>query len=101
MTIKINGRDYNFELNGTVGIAYLAQKVIGEDNFDHKNIQHHLAMLYTAFYTSNSGVKDLPNYEQFLASLTSKSVSEMTNYFWQRWEELEGPAPKEEKQGED
>lgn len=106
MKININGKEYNFEVNGTVGLVYLAQRLLGDETFDGQNNYHQVVLYYAAFHNSNKQEKNIPDLQQFLSCMTTKTMTEMTEYFWHRWNELEGidttkETTEEEKQGED
>ena len=90
MTITINGVDYAFNITGTVGLVYLAQRILGKEQFDGNNHYHQIVLYYSAFHASNSTKKNIPDLQTFMASLTTKTMTDMGQYFWKRWNELEG-----------
>lgn len=113
MTITINGVDYAFDINGTVGLVYLAQRIMGDpehggETFDGNNPYHQIVLYYSAFHASNSTKKNIPDLQTFMASLTTKLMTDIGKYFWKRWNELEGVSvdtstdkDEEATQGED
>jgi len=107
MTININGVDYAFNITGTVGLVYLAQRILGDEQFDGQNPYHQIVLYYSAFHASNSTKKNIPDLQTFMASLTTKTMTDMGQYFWKRWNEIEGVSvdtstdKNDEKPGED
>lgn len=99
MKITINNHDYDFTLNGTVGLVYMAEHILGE-KFDHSNRYHMLTLYYTCLQVSNPD-KELPDMMQFFASLTSATLNQITEYFWTRWRELEPEHNNPEQQQEE
>lgn len=102
MRIEIAGREYQFEVHGTIGLMYKAELLLGTEEFDANNKHHQVALLYAAFQSSNRRQENLPTLDDFMCSLTTKKYNDLLSYFWQRWSELE-PQPSEDggqKQGE-
>lgn len=94
MKIRVNGVEYDFMLRGTVGLVYLAERMLGAAMEDG-NKYHTLVLFYCCLQTSNRG-KEIPDLMDFISSLTSKTMAEMSEYFWTEWRRLEGePAAKE------
>lgn len=101
MKITINDQEYDFRLRGTVGLVYLAERMLG-CSFENGNRYHTLVMYYCCLVVSNKD-KDVPDLAEFISSLTTASLNQISDYFWARWNELEGNPTerKEEPQGED
>jgi len=100
MTITINSVDYAFDINGTVGLVYLAQRILGDpehggEAFDGNNPYHQIVLYYSAFHASNSTKKNIPDLQTFMASLTTKLITDIGKHFWSRWNELEGTTVQE------
>lgn len=101
MKIKIDGKEYDFRMKGTVGLVYLAERMLGEPLKDGDKY-HALVLYYCCLCASNRG-KDVPDLMEFIGSLTIQTLNEMSTYFWDEWRRLEGePQPKaeEDAQGE-
>lgn len=102
MKIKINEKIYNFIVTGTVGLVYLAERMLGEA-FDADN-RYHLATLYLACLKSCNRGTDMDGMDTdtLLAHMTGKMFSEMSTYFWDQWYLLEGnvSAKEDDQQGE-
>ena len=99
MKIKLNGKEYDFRVTGTVGLMYMAERTLGEA-YDHTKKYHVMALYHSCLVASNRG-REVPDLTEFMASLTTGAVAEMGEYFWSEWERLEGAsAPKEDGQGE-
>jgi|GEM_PF-4927877 len=98
MKIRINNKEYDFVLHGTVGLVYMAERMLGEP-FKGDN-KYHLAVLYYACLKASNKGRDIDNLDlqEFISSLTGKILSDISEYFWTRWEELEGAAPSDEKE---
>jgi hypothetical protein len=101
MKITINGVEYRFHLTGTVGLMYLAERTLGAA-FNPEDKYHTLVLYYCCLVASNPG-KSVPDVMEFIASLTSSTLSEISGFFWKEWERIEGPSNPEEEtaQGED
>lgn len=95
MRIEILGKEYAFEVYGTIGLMYRAEQLLGTEEFDINNKHHQVALMYAAFRVCNRHVTDLPSLEEFTCSLTTSKFSAITAHFWRRWSELE-PKPSEE-----
>lgn len=95
MTIKLAGKNYDFHLTGTVGLVYLAERVLGED-FDAKDKYHLLVLYYCCLRSSNKG--EVPDLVTFISTLTSESFRDLSEFFWSEWGKLEGAPPKEAKE---
>jgi len=87
MTITINNEQYNFEVNGTVGIQFLFNRMTGED-FNPENPDHIIQLYYVILVTSNPD-KEV-RIDSFIACLTTKLMKEISEYVARRWQELEG-----------
>lgn len=104
MKILINGKEYSFVLTGTVGLIYLAERMLGKE-FEAKD-HYHLATLYLACLKAcNRGTDmDTMDTDTLLSHMTSKLFGEMSTSFWDQWSRLEGIRPEtadgEDKQGE-
>lgn len=100
MKIKIDGREYDFVLRGTVGLVYMAEHMLGMP-FESANRYHMAVLYYACLKTSNEGRDiDSLSLQDFVSSLTNRLLSEMSDYFWNKWEELEGPV-HENKEGQE
>lgn len=101
MRVEINGREYRFEVNGTVGLGYKAEQVLGEE-LDPTNKMHVAALCYAALFYSNNG--QVMSWYEFISTLTSEVNNQMVNHLTERWAVLEGRmvenAPKESTAGE-
>ena len=95
MEIILKGKKYNFEINGTVGIVWIAQNFAGRE-IDIKSFEDLMYLMYAVYYTSNKQPMDL---QEFAASITSKTFNEMSEYFKRRFEELEGKTDNADKGG--
>lgn len=101
MKIRLNGKEYDFRLRGTVGLVYLAERMLGEP-MKEGDKYHALVLYYCCLQVSNRD-REIPDLMEFIGSLTSQTLNEMTEYFWAEWRRLEGePQPKaeEDAQGE-
>ena len=89
MKIKIGGSEYDFVMNGTVGILYLAERFLNDgETLDLAGNNYHSCLVYySVLATSN---KEYPTLEEFLAGLTGDTVRAMSDYVSKRWSELEG-----------
>ncbi|MCD8207695.1 MAG: hypothetical protein LUD72_07145 [Bacteroidales bacterium] len=100
MKVTIAGREYDFEMNGTVGHVYYAESVLLKgEKWDALNMFHQMAFAYSVLRTCN---KEVPTFERFYASLTGKSLEGVIAYMNERWLALEGEteeAPKTEAEG--
>lgn len=99
MEIEINGKKYEFRVTGTVGLVYLAERMLGEGLKDGDRY-HTLVLFYCCLQASNRD-KELPDLIEFIASITTKTMAEMSTYFWSEWKRLEPEAPVEDAKGED
>lgn len=104
MKINILGKDYDFQLRGTIGLVYMAERMLGCD-YDSKNKYHQAALYYCCLSASNRG-REIPDFLDFISSLTIESTNAMAEYFWREWQRLEGTPEDSEKkeenaQGED
>lgn len=96
MKVEVKGKEYRFEVNGTIGLMYKAELLLGTEKFDHKNKYHHAVLLYAAFHHSNKQLPEIPDLDDFICTLTSEKFNTLFNYFWMRWSELE---PKQDEDG--
>lgn len=91
MIIKLNGKEYKFDLTGTVGLVYMVQRILGDEKYDNENEKHRMLLYYAAFYYSNvTEDNKVPDFNSFLLGLTSNTLTKMVEFFWKRWAELEG-----------
>ena len=97
MDITLKGKKYNFEINGTVGIIWIAQNFAGHE-IDITSSRDLMYLMYAAFYTSN---KQPLEFQEFAACITSKTFNAMSEYFKRRFEELEGKTDNADKGGEE
>ena len=102
MKIEINGKQWDFEVYGTIGLAYKAEQTLGVKELDFKDPHHELVLWYVAFWQSNKHKgDDVPDLEDFICSMTTERLNELGKYFWGKWAELEPGAGKEDgKTGE-
>lgn len=103
-----NGKTYNFEMNGTVGIVWATQRTMPKDEetgkrieLDLDNPRHHLYLYYTVFRQSNKKQNDIENYDDFECNMSGTIMRQMREYFWERWKELDPLPEGKEKSGED
>lgn len=94
--IERNGKKYQVQMNGTVGLTMKVQMATGEP-FDPQNQMHQLQLYYAAFHNSNKHMKDCPDMDDFVCGFTSAEFNEYVEWFWARWKELEGNIPVEEE----
>lgn len=105
MKIKISDKEYNFELTGTIGLLYMAERLLGE-KFDMEN-NFHLMMLYYSCLTASNPGKKVPDTMEFMSHTTTTLFNEISTYFWAEWRRLEGledieeGKEKEPEKGED
>lgn len=97
MDITLKGKKYNFEINGTVGIIWIAQN-FAEHEIDITSSRDLMYLMYAVYYTSNKQPMEL---QDFVASITSKTFNSMSEYFKRRFEELEGKTDNADKGGEE
>ncbi|MCD8265820.1 MAG: hypothetical protein LUC33_01565 [Prevotellaceae bacterium] len=98
MTITINGVDYAFYMTGTVGLVYnTARKYFGKEELDTTKTSEISALFHNILVTSNKG-KEVPKLDEFECSLTTALYTQMRDYFFERWAELEGVQATEQKQ---
>lgn len=95
MEIILKGKKYNFEINGTVGIVWIAQNFAGHE-IDFISSTDLMYLLYAVYYTSNKQPLEL---QEFAACITSKTFNAMSEYFKRRFEELEGKTDNADKGG--
>lgn len=101
MEIEISGKKYAFSVTGTVGLVYLAERMLGEPLKDGDKYQT-LVLYYCCLQMSNRD-REIPDLMEFIGSLTSKTLNEMAEYFWAEWRRLEGEPQRkaeEDAQGE-
>lgn len=99
MKIEINGKQWDFEVYGTIGLAYKAEQTLGVKELDFKDSHHHLVLFYVAFWQSNKHKgDDVPDLEDFICSMTSDKFNAIWKYFWDKWAELEPATGKEDGQ---
>ena len=99
MKITINNTEYNFVVRGTVGLIYLAERILGEAFNGADN--YHVMVLYYACLTASNKGKDVPDLMEFISSCTSDTIGTMSEYFWAEWARLEPKQEsKEDSQGE-
>ena len=101
MKIRLNEKDYEFRLRGTVGLVYLAERMLGEP-MKEGDKYHTLVLYYCCLQMSNRD-REIPDLMEFIGSLTSQTLNEMATYFWDEWRRLEGetqPKAEEGAQGE-
>lgn len=94
MRVEIQGKEYDFEIKGTIGLMYKAETLLGIEEFDANNKHHQVALLYAAYYMSNKHRPDCLSMDEFMCSLTTTLFNTLTTYFWRKWAELE-PQPEE------
>jgi len=118
MTITIDNKEYPMEMNGTVGIAMIADSLMNgepamtdivteEEGPNGEKIQktgkiptkrYQYALLYAVFMTSNRGIEQSIDLYNFMLKLTHNQVNELQLWFWKRWNELEAVyAPTEQE----
>lgn len=97
MEIILKGKKYNFEINGTVGIVWIAENFAGHE-INIKSSADAMYLMYAVYYTSNKQPLEL---QEFAASITSNTFKEMSEYFKRRFEELEGKTDNADKGGEE
>lgn len=90
MKVTINGRAFDYEVNGTVGLAYKAEQVLGEP-LDMRKKMHLAAVCYAALFYSNGG--DVMPWHEFISTLTSEPNNQMIEHLTRRWKTLEGEKP--------
>lgn len=98
MKVTINNTEYNFVVKGTVGLIYLAERILGEA-FNSEDKYHVLVLYYACLSSSNKG-KDVPDMVEFISSLTSDKLDAIAQYFWGEWARLEPKAKEKTVQGE-
>ncbi len=101
MKIRINGHEYDFTVRGTVGLVCMAERMLGEP-FKGDDNYHMLVLYYACLKSSNKGrdIDDL-SLQDFISSMTSGQITRISEYFWDKWAELEGSAPRDEDPKED
>lgn len=95
MKITIKGQEYDFVVTGTLGLAYLAERALGCPLEDGN--KYHTLMLYYCCLCASNRDKEMPDFVDFIASLTSAKLKELSEYFWQAWKELEGATPEDKE----
>lgn len=98
MKISINNQEFDFLVRGTVGLVYLAERILGEA-FNGEDKYHVLVLYYACLTSSNKG-KEVPDMMEFIASLTSDKLDTIAQYFWGEWARLEPKTKEETAQGE-
>ena len=101
MKIRLNEKEYDFRPRGTVGLVYLAERMLGEPLKEGDKYQT-LVLYYCCLQMSNRE-REIPDLMEFIGSLTSKTLNEMAEYFWAEWRRLEGEPQRkaeEDAQGE-
>ena len=90
MKIELNGKEYLFEVNGTVGPMLMAERLMAEgETFDSKKGLH---LAYLFFCVATLCNKDFMTLDAFLGCLTARPFQQMRDYVDRRWTELEGQA---------
>lgn len=102
MKIWINGKEWDFEVYGTVGLVYKAEQTLGVEALDLQDAHHQLVLWYVAFWQTNKHKgDDVPDLEDFICSMTNAKMKAIGKYFWGKWAEMEPGAGKEDgKTGE-
>lgn len=86
MDTILNGKKYDFEIKGTVGIIWIARNFANHE-IDITSNSDLMYLLYAVHYTSNKQPLELT---EFVACINSKLYNEMIAYFKRRFDELEG-----------
>lgn len=86
MDTLLNGKKYDFEIKGTVGIIWIARNFANHE-IDITSNSDLMYLLYAVHYTSNKQPLELT---EFVACINSKLYNEMIAYFKRRFDELEG-----------
>lgn len=88
MKIELNGKEYLFVMNGTVGPMLMAERLLPEgEAFDVKKGLH---LAYLFFCVAALCNKDFMTVDAFLGCLTAAPFQQMRDYVDRRWAELEG-----------
>lgn len=97
MDTILNGKKYDFEIKGTVGIIWIARNFANHE-IDITSNSDLMYLLYAVHYTSNKQPLELT---EFVACINSKLYNEMIAYFKRRFDELEGVSEKASEGKED
>ncbi len=90
MKIEINGESYDMVMTGTVGLVYLAERLLpAGETLDLTKNYHNVLLWYSLLWTSNKG-REIPTVEEFTASLTTRLMTQIRDYVAETWVRLEG-----------
>jgi len=102
MQITIDNKDFNFQMDGTVGVAHAVGKITGEpfnmfgmrdskgNWIKQPNDDHAIWAMVLLLKWSNPEKEEDITYDWFLQHLTSAIQKQLMNYVVRRWAELEG-----------
>ncbi len=90
MKIEIGGESYDMTMTGTVGLVYLAERLLPDgEELDLKKNYHNVLLWYALLWSSNKG-REIPTVEEFAASLTTATMTQIRDYVSDTWARLEG-----------
>lgn len=129
-THSVNGTDYTIRITGTVGLQIMAQTIVPEeaDRYTTATVpvdtttvpdaspsgsevrtiptaKWLMALLYSAFITSNPKAQDTIDFMQFMMSFSTKEFNAAVIWYYEAYAEREGilpsPVPSDSPEGED
>lgn len=99
MKVEIAGKEYAFEVNGTVGLLYLAERMLEKGEVFDASKPHHIFCLFYSILASSN--KEAPDVVTIASNMTRDKMQEWMGYVNKRFLELDPPQKSEDKEGDE